>query len=470
MELSNEIDKIFELQRSNKYELKNTDCSYRISKLKAFQRVMLEHKEEIEQALVDDFGKARLETTLTEIIPVVSMINETCKNLKKWMRPKKIKSSLLFFGTKNTVSYEAKGNCLVISPWNYPFQLAIYPILTSFSAGNTTILKPSEFTPSTNQIIKKLISLIFTPKEVSVVEGEIEASNLLLEKPFDHIFFTGSTPVGKIIMEKASKHLASVALELGGKSPVIIDKEFPLDKAVNNIVWGKHVNGGQTCVAPDYVFVHKTKLAQFIKLYKESITLLYNDSFEENSDYCRIITPRHGRRLEQMVEDSIKEGAKLEYGGKLYSNGKFQPTLLTGVNGKMKIMSEEIFGPILPIIEYDDLEEVINFINSNDNPLALYVYSYIRGFQEKIRSVTNSGGINFNESLLHVANPKLPFGGAGKSGIGKYHGHYGFEEMSNMRSVLNRKHESGLTYFNPPYLDFKQNIITRTLKWFKSHL
>jgi aldehyde dehydrogenase (NAD+) len=467
MEISNQVNATFDEQYKYNSTLKGTDAAYRISKLKHFAAEMVSHQDDIENALLEDFGKAPVETNLTEILPIISMVNNYSRNLKKWMKIKKVYSGPLFFGTKNSISYEGKGNCLVISPWNYPFQLAIYPILTAFSAGNTVTLKPSEFTPATNKIIIKLLGLVFKPEEVSVIEGAVEASNLLLEKPFNHIFFTGSTPVGKIIMEKASKHLASVALELGGKSPVFIDKDFEVSEAARNIAWGKLVNGGQTCVAPDYLFIHKNKKNEFVKTYIESLKDMYGDKYEGNHDFCRVITKKHADRLKSMIDEAVSMGAKLEYGGELYENGKIQPTLLSSVTKDMKIMQEEIFGPVLPLIEYEEDDEALNYINENDNPLALYVYSKSKRVQEKFRSRTNSGGIIFNESLLHVGNPKLPFGGAGKSGIGRYHGHYGFEEMSNIRSVMHRKFDTGLSFFYPPYNGLKKNMIDKILKYFR---
>jgi aldehyde dehydrogenase (NAD+) len=470
MELSVQINQLFSLQKNYHSILKNTDSAYRISKLQAFKKVILENQVEIENALIEDFGKSRVETNLTEILPVISMINNYSKNLKKWMKRKYIYSGPLFFGTKSSVSFQAKGNCLVISPWNYPFQLAIYPLLTAFSAGNSVILKPSEFTPATNKIIIKIIKLVFKTEEVSVIEGAVDASNLLLEKPFNHIFFTGSTPVGKIIMEKASKHLASVALELGGKSPVILDDEYSIEKAAMNIAWGKHVNSGQTCVAPDYVFVPANNRVEFVERYIESIEQMYGQNFETNPDYCKIISSKHAERLKKMINEAIEKGATLEYGGELYPNGKLQPTLLTSVTDDMSIMKEEIFGPVLPIFDYNNLDDVISYINRNDNPLALYVYSNSKDTQNKFLEQTNSGGINFNESLLHVGNPKLPFGGAGKSGIGRYHDHYGFEEMSNIRSVMHRKFNSGLSFFYPPYTSLKKRVVDQVLKRFSFFL
>jgi aldehyde dehydrogenase (NAD+) len=264
--------------------------------------------------------------------------------------------------------------------------------------------------------------------------------------------------------------LASIALELGGKSPVIIDSEYSLLKAAKNLAWGKYVNCGQTCVAPDYILIPKNKTTEFMSAFKNALKTMYSEQFENNPDYCQIITSRHAERLKSHVDEAISKGAQLLYGGELFDNGKMMPTILSNVSLDMKIMQEEIFGPVLPLMEYNSLEEGINFINSFDNALALYMFSNNKHNIEKVRENTSSGGFSVNETLFHVGHAKLPFGGAGKSGIGKYHGHYGFEEMSNMRSVLHRKHASGTEFFYPPYTDFKQTVVNRILKFFNLFL
>lgn len=463
--LNEQIDHIFTLQKNYKFKAKKTSAKYRIEKLEKAKEVIIKLQPKIEQAMVKDFGKAPLESDLTEILPLLTMIDLYKKKLKAWMKPKKVSSSLLFLGTKNYVSYEAKGNCLVISPWNYPFQLSLYPVLTAFSAGNTVILKPSEYTPETNKVVEEIIIKVFLPEEVSVVHGAVEASNLLLEKAFDHIFFTGSTPVGKIIMEKASKHLASVSLELGGKSPVVIDKSFSLKEAARNIAWGKLVNAGQTCVAPDYIMLPKGEKDKFAKYYEQALKHMYGKNISGSNDFCRIITKRHLERQEELIADALSKGAKLDLGEKDSEHGKLSPCLISGVDKNMKLMQEEIFGPILPIIEYDDIDEALDYINEYDNALALYVFSHDKNNIETIRKKTNSGGLSINETLLHVGHANLPFGGAGKSGLGKYHGHFGFEEMSNLRSVLHRKFSSGTQYFYPPYKQNKKSRIDKVIRY-----
>lgn len=454
-----QINQLFQVQRNNRYQLRKSSAAHRIDKLKKMKDLIIQNKSRIEDALKADFFKSPLETELTEVMPVISMINYTCKHLKKWMKPHKVKGGPLFFGTKCMVSYESKGNVLVISPWNYPFQLAMYPLLSAYAAGNAVILKPSEFTPETNKILIELIDEVFTTDEVAVVVGEVEASQALLELPFDHIFFTGSTPVGKIVMEKAAKHLAGVSLELGGKSPAIVANDFDLKVAAQRIAWGKLVNGGQTCVAPDYILIEKSREQEFVKYLIESIKLFYNEHFELNDDYCQIITPRHGKRLQDLIADSKERGAKISYGGHLFNNNKHEPTIIQKLDFDHKIMQEEIFGPVLPIISVDSRKEMVKIINEMDNPLAMYLFTDDKDVVEYFQSNTTSGGFSVNETLLHVGHSGLVFGGAGKSGIGRYHGFEGFAELSNQRSVLIRKFDTKMSYFYPPYTEKKKKII-----------
>jgi aldehyde dehydrogenase (NAD+) len=469
--LSELINQVFLKQQLRKIEQKNTTFIYRRTKLLKFRSLLLSREAEVQSALMADFGKAALESTVTETMPIISMLNFHIKNLKKWMKPKKTAFSPLFLGTKSYTSFEGKGNCLILSPWNYPFNLSIYPVLTAFSAGNTVILKPSEYTPHTNKVIMDLFSVVFDEDEVCVIDGEVEASTLLLEKPFDHIFFTGSTPVGKIVMKKASEHLASVSLELGGKSPALIDKKYSVKESAEKIAWGKFVNAGQTCVAPDYVLVDPSQETSFINELKKSIKSFYGDEPIKSNDYCQIITAKHGIRLQELVDDAIKLGAILHCGGHFDSvSRKFEPTVISNIPDDSMLMKEEIFGPILPIIRENSVSSMIDYVNRNDNPLALYVFSDDQDFIESVRRSTSSGGFSINETLLHLGNTDLPFGGAGKSGIGRYHSHHGFEELSNQRAVLHRKREYGLKSFYPPYTKEKERLLKFTFKYFSRFL
>lgn len=467
--LKDKITTSFDLHQAYKFKMKNTSADYRLEKLAQMKKLILDKKDEISLALFQDFHKPKVETELTEIMPVVSMINLLEKELPSWMADEKVKSPLLFKGSKSWIRREGKGTCLIISPWNYPFQLALYPLLTAFAAGNTSILKPSEFTPHTNKIIGLLLEQVFSPQEVQVFEGAVEVSSELLKLPFDHIFFTGSTNVGKVVMEAASKNLASVALELGGKSPVIVDKGVNFEQAAKKIAWAKLVNGGQTCVAPDYMLLHKDDEEAVTQALINSIKSFYEEDWDKEKDYNHIISERHAERLNFLIQDAIEKGAQVKYGGEYFAESKvISPTILTGVHNDMKIMQEEIFGPILPIVSVDDTQQILDYINGHDNALAMYIFSDNSKNIELFMSQTFNGGVTINDALIGVGHPLLPFGGAGKSGLGKYHGKFGFDEFSNLRSVLKRNMDLGASYFYPPYTAKKEGIVSSLLKKFSS--
>ena len=451
--------------------MKNTSIGYRLKKLDQLKQLIIQSKDDICKALHADFHKPAIETELTEIMPVLSMINLLKSKLASWAADHKIKAPLLFKGSKSWVRYEGKGNCLIISPWNYPFQLTIYPILTAFAAGNTVICKPSEYTGHTNKIVIDLMTQVFTSEELVFFEGELETSSALLELPFDHIFFTGSTSVGKVVMAAAAKNLASVGLELGGKSPTVVDKDFDLQTAAQKIAWGKLVNGGQTCVAPDYLLVHKEDEDKLVENLISHIQKFYGNqdqnSWEEVKDYNHIITTRHAMRLNELVEDAVSKGAKVAHGGQFYPDQRvLAPTILTNVTQDMMVMQEEIFGPILPIVAKDSIQDMTNFINSYDNALAMYIFSDKQENINYLMDNTYNGGVTINDCLVAVGHPLLPFGGAGKSGIGRYHGKYGFEEFSNLRPVMRRDLDLGVSYFFPPYTDKKREVVSKLLKKF----
>lgn len=469
-ELMDKITTAFELHNSYKFQMKNTSARYRLEKLTQMKKLILDKKDEISLALSQDFHKPKVETELTEIMPVVSMINLLEKQLPSWMADEKVKAPLLFKGSKSWIRREGKGTCLIIAPWNYPFQLAMYPLLTAFAAGNTSILKPSEFTPHTNKIISLLVEQVFSPQEVQIFEGEVDVSTELLKLPFDHIFFTGSTNVGKIVMEAASKNLASVALELGGKSPVIVDRGINFEEAGKKIAWAKLVNGGQTCVAPDYMLVHKDDESQIVDSLVSNIKSFYEgQDWAKEKDYNHIISTRHAERLNFLIQDAVEKGAEIKFGGEYFADEDVvAPTILSNVNNDMKIMQEEIFGPVLPIVTVESNQQILDYINQHDNALAMYIFSDSNSNIELFMSQTFNGGVTINDALIGVGHPLLPFGGAGKSGIGKYHGKFGFDEFSNLRSVLRRNLDLGASYFYPPYTTQKEGIVSSLLKKFSS--
>lgn len=452
------MQEIFEAQKNNLIKLKTTSAKERITRLKKFKDAILEERSALQDAIYKDFKKNHTESDLTEILPTISNLNYTIKNLPDWMADVDVGGNPLLLGTSNWIRYEAKGNVLIISPWNYPVTLSLIPVTEAFAAGNSIILKPSEFTPSVNAIIKKIIEKSFAPNEVYIFEGDAKVSNELLSFPFNHIFFTGSTAVGKIVMEKAAKHLASITLELGGKSPCIIDEDVDLDNAVKKIIWGKFINAGQTCIAPDYCLVPKKLLSTFIEKSREVLEKFYP---KETNDLAHIITNRHFVRLKNLHDDAVSKGAVIEIGGKFEGTDFIGPTLLTNVTKEMAIMDEEIFGPLLPIITYENSKEVVDLVESMSRPLALYVFSENDSKVNYYLNQLTSGGVCINDTILHITNHNMPFGGVNHSGIGSYHGLFGFKTFSHERAILKRNSNWGVDYFYPPYTPSKKNIVSK---------
>ncbi|MCH7414850.1 aldehyde dehydrogenase family protein [Belliella sp. R4-6] len=466
-----EISKTFSLQKSNSIRLRESTSDYRIKQLENLLDWIKTHLDDIRKAIHADFKKPYSEIDISEIFTVTSEIKYVIKNLNDWMEPKKVSRSLALLGTSSYIQYEPKGTSLIIAPWNYPFNLAIGPLVSALAAGCTAIIKPSEMTPHASALIRRMIEELYEPDTVAVFEGEVEISQYLLSKPFDHIFFTGSPNVGKIIMKAAAENLSSVTLELGGKSPAIIDKDVDLLDAASKVIWGKFVNCGQTCIAPDYVLVHQDIQLPFVNALNDEITKMYNPKnkgIEHSNDYARIVNDKHLVRLNSLLSDAISKGAKVEFGGKINVNENFfEPTILTEVSENMDVLNEEIFGPILPIVNYVDIHEAIRFVNSKPKPLALYVFSNNENSINTILNKTSSGGAVTNDCVIHFLHHELPFGGINNSGIGKAHGHHGFLAFSNEKAVL--KQRVGLTSSKslyPPYGFTGKKITSFLLKWF----
>ncbi|WP_257131700.1 aldehyde dehydrogenase [Bacillus sp. AFS017336] len=405
---------------------------YRITQLKKLYKSIVENEEEIKQALKQDLNKSDFEAYMTEIGFTLKEISEAIKKIEKWMKPKKVKTPITHFGTKGYIYREPYGVTLIISPWNYPFQLAMAPLIGAIIGGNTAVIKPSELTPNTSKIIRKIIKELFDEDYIAVVEGGISESTLLLQQKFDLIFFTGSVQVGKIVMEAASKNLTPLILELGGKSPTIVHSDANIQIAAKRIVWGKFTNAGQTCIAPDYIYVHDSVKQEFINALKNEIVHFYNDKPLLNNDYSKIISERHFNRL----VDFLKNGQVVHGGDYDLLNHKIEPTLITDINWDSPIMSEEIFGPILPILSYFNVDEVLNEINQHPKPLALYVFTEDKSLAKRVIEKVPFGGGCVNDTLYHMANPNLPFGGVGESGTGNYHGEYSFSAFTHDKSVL----------------------------------
>ena len=460
------IQKIFDAQKNNQFAVGQSTAKQRKAKLKKLLKAIMKYRGEIKKALYDDFKKHPSEVDLTEIYPVTSEIKHTISNIYKWTGKHEVSTPLALMGSSSYIQYEAKGLVLIISPWNFPINLTFGPLVSAIAAGNTVMLKPSEHTPNASAIMQKIIDETFEENEVALVQGGIETSQNLLSLPFNHIFFTGAPSIGKIVMAAAAKNLTSVTLELGGKSPTIIDETANVDTAARRTAWGKFLNNGQICIAPDYIFVHKSKKEKFVELLSKYLDQFYTENATNSESYCRMVNGKHFQRVNDYISDAIEKGAKVEYGGKLNTDENYiAPTILSNVPLDSKVMTEEIFGPVLPIHEYDNMDEVLKEINSREKPLALYIYSKKKKNVEKIMSNTRAGGTCINHNGVHFYNTNLPFGGSNNSGIGKGNGWFGFEAFSNRRGVLKQNVPNALELLTPPYNGFKQKLIDFTIKW-----
>ncbi|MFR5265621.1 aldehyde dehydrogenase [Clostridium sp.] len=415
---------------------KTLDIEYRLDALRKLKKVIKDNEEEILEALKEDLGKSDFEGYTTEVSLVYEEINIALKKLKSWAKNKRVKSPLALFPAKSYIKYEPYGTVLIIGPFNYPFQLNLAPLVGAIAAGNTAIIKPSEYVMATSNIIKKVLEQTFGEEYVAYIDptrGK-EVVEELLEMRFDYIFFTGSITVGKIIMKAASKFLTPVTLELGGKSPCIVDSDAKIELAARRIVWGKLINCGQTCVAPDYIYVHKSIKSKFLEELKKEIIKQYGENPKNSEDYGKIVSKREFNRLMSYIEKD-----NLEFGGdcdleKLY----IEPTILNNITWENKVMEAEIFGPIFPVLEFENLDDVIKEVNNREKPLALYYFSNNNEKVDKVLKYTTSGGMVINDTLMHVSTTYLPFGGVGNSGMGKYHGKDSFYTFSNAKAVVNR--------------------------------
>jgi aldehyde dehydrogenase (NAD+) len=432
---------------------------FRLAQLKKLKKSVIDYKEELERTLAADLGRPPFET-YAESVTLIEEINYTIKNLKKWMKPKKVKTTLAVFPGSSRVEYTPLGVTFVMGPYNYPFLLTLQPLVGALAAGNTAIVKPSSLNPETAKLIKKICEENFTEDYVKVYEGSTEVTNVLLEESFDHIFFTGSPRVGRIIMAAAAKHLTPVTLELGGKSPTIVHKDANLTVAARRIAAGKFMNVGQTCVAPDHLFVHADIKDQFVAEMKKVIQEGYGDDTLNNPDIGRMINDKHFERVKDLIDP-----AKVVIGGQTEKSQLFiAPTLMDNVSMEDPIMQEEIFGPVLPVIEYKELNELFKEIKKlPKHPLALYIYTQSEEVERKVLDNTQSGGVCVNNAVMHVANHHLPFGGIGESGMGSYHGHKSFETFSHARAVLKTPVFPDIKLRYAPYKN-KVNIMRKMMR------
>lgn len=454
---------IFESQKSKALQLRTEPIKDRIARLKKLRQWVLGNRTKIQQALYADLRKSPEEADLTEVYVVLSDLKKAIKNLKYWVMSEPMGTSLSYFGTKGEIYYEPKGTVLIISPWNYPFSLALGPMISAIAAGNTLFVKPSELSENTSNLINQMAEELFDEDMVKVVTGGVEASTELLKLPFDHVFFTGSPRVGKIVMEAAAKHLASVTLELGGKSPCVVDQSASVKDAAQKIAWGKWLNAGQTCVAPDYVLVHEKIKAPFMAELKKQAEQLYG-----GSDYCSIISDGHYQRLAEWQEEAINQGAKLYFEGKTdESKRRLAPTIIEDVSEGTHLNENEIFGPLCVIKSHSSLDEVIDLVNSRPKALSAYIFARKSAVIEEFKQRTSAGSFVVNDVVLQFAHPTLPFGGVNNSGIGKSHGKAGFLAFSNEKSVLRQR--VGFTMAKtlyPPYNGFKRKMIDLLLRYF----
>ena len=468
IDVSTDVRRVFEAQRANALAISLTTTDERIAKLRKIQDYLVSHQEEIKRVMYADFRKPAVEVVLAEIFAITGEIKFVCKNLSSWMKPQKVPTSMANVGTSSHIKHEPKGNILIIAPWNYPLSLCIKPLVSAIAAGNVAMVKPSEMTPNTSAFVKKMLNELFEYSEVAVFEGDAPVATALLALPFNHIFYTGNPAVGKIVMKAAAEHLASVTLELGGKSPCIIDETADAKKIAGMLTWGKWLNNGQTCIAPDYLYVHESKKDDVVRELQGAITRMYNADgrgVEHSDSYARMVNNRHFERVKNYIDDAVQKGAKIEIGGKTISNQNFiEPTVLTGVNDDMAVMKDEIFGPVLPIISYHNREEVIRYINAGQKPLALYIMSNDTENTQYFMDRTSAGDSVINDLLLQFGNSELPFGGVNNSGIGKTNGFFGFQEFSNLRGVMKRNFGT-MKFVYPPYTDKVQKLVNFFVKY-----
>ena len=424
------ILKLIENQKTFFRSQKTKDLSFRKDGLRRLKRAVRDKERQICEALWTDLHKSAQEAYITEISIVLEEIDYHLRHMERWISPRRVPTPLFMFGSRSRIIYEPYGTALIVSPWNYPFQLLINPLVGALSAGNCAVLKPSPQTPAVNRIIAELIAEIFPSEYVAVVEGDLAVYHFLLAQPFDYLFFTGSPAAGRIVMSAAAQHLTPITLELGGKSPCIADWSANIDIAARRIAWGKFLNAGQTCVAPDYLFVHKSirdRLTERIVYY---IRQFYGENPQESPDYPRMVSEAAAERLKNRMQ-----GETVIYGGNVDIPDKYIAPTLIAATPENAFMRDEIFGPVLPVLEFDELNQVVEYINNGEKPLALYYFGEKKTAKQLIGMVS-SGGTCINDVVMHLGNPRLPFGGVGNSGMGKYHGRYSFETFSHERAIL----------------------------------
>lgn len=424
---------------------------FRLAQLKALRQTISDHEDRIRAALTADLNKPAFESYFAEIRLVTEEIDDAIKHLRSWAKPQSVSVPPAMQPARAKICPEPLGVVLIIAPWNYPFQLLLCPLVAAIAAGNCALLKPSEVAPSTSRLVAEMIQNVFDSAYVAVVEGGIEVNQTLLAEQFDHIFFTGGTAIGKIVMAAAAKHLTPVTLELGGKSPCIVDVEVDVETTARRIVWGKFLNAGQTCVAPDYLLVDRRVKPALLTAMQASVRALYGKDPLQSPDYARIISAKHFDRLTNLLQHHSQSTSVLVGGETNPEQRYIAPTILDQVTWEDPMMQDEIFGPILPVLDYEDIAEAIGQINRRPKPLALYLFSRNAQLQQRILQTTSSGGVAINDTIMQSAFTTLPFGGVGASGMGRYHGKSGFDTFSHHKSILVRPFWPDLPFRYAPY-------------------
>ena len=436
-DISSDLQRVFDLQRANQWNVKDTTADERKAKLAKLKAAVETHADDIVAAVLEDTRKPEAEIRTTEVMGVMGNIQRNIDNLDEWMKPTEVVSSTNP-DDKPRITYEARGVCLILGPWNFPLGLTFGPLAAAIAAGNCCMVKLTDLCPSTASIAGKIVREVFEENEVALFEGDVDVAQAMLELPFNHIFFTGSTRVGKIVMQAAAKHLATVTLELGGKSPVIVDDSADIEKVAADLANAKQFNGGQACICPDYVFVKEGHKDRLVELFAEKVkeNLYADDGAIKKEDIAQIVNERNFGRVKGLFDDAVAKGGRVAVGGDLEEDDlTIHPTMLIDVTPDMEILQEEIFAPVLPIMVYEKLEDVIAYIAERDKPLALYIYSKDDANIDTILSRTSSGGVTINGMFSHYLENNLPFGGVNHSGMGSYHGVFGFKAFSHERAI-----------------------------------
>jgi aldehyde dehydrogenase (NAD+) len=451
-----DIERIYGKQRAKRDRVAATTAAERIEKLRRFRAAIFANRAEFYGAVWADYQKPAPEVDMSEIYPVVSEARHAIRHLRRWMRPRRVATPLALLGSRSRIVHEAKGVVLVLSPWNFPVNLTLGPFVSAIAAGNCVVMKPSEMTPHTSALMKRIISELFDESEAAVIEGDAGVAEALLRKKWDHIFFTGSPAIGRVVMKAAAEHLTPVTLELGGKSPVIVDRTANLDEAAKKIAWGKFLNCGQICIAPDYLLIDEAIQAPFVEKLRAAIA----------PETGLIVNDRHAARIKHLFDDAVSGGAEVVAGGG-FEQRAIAPTLLANVDPESPVMQQEIFGPLLPMITYRTLDDALRIIAAREKPLVLYLFSRSRKVINDVLRRTTAGGTAINDTLVQFYQLNLPFGGVGESGVGKAHGQFGFEAFSNARGVFEQPTRfSAIQLLYPPYTNFKKKLIDLTLKYF----